>query len=265
MTDSLNRAAEEYFGIKADPDDLEKLRAHLLKTYGSESPEILEKAFSSGEAAAFLTVNETYFFREPAHFEFLRDYLISFEKSTIRICSAAVATGCEAYSIAMLIENSNKSFKNPLFYHIDAFDINPLVIKAAREGLYGERALRDDGSCFHSLAEPYLKKREGRYRIEYQADVSLQENICFFEHNLMNKLQAVYDLIFFRNAFIYFTDQKRGRILSNLSSALNEGGSLIMGVSETAGVHHPALEAQNKNDVFYFKKVSQQSPVLPGR
>ena len=252
---SISRAAEEWFGIKTDLDDVKKLHVWLKEHYGGESPEILKKVFSSGEAAAFLTVNETYFFREPAHFTFLMDLLPSIKKPRIRICSAAVATGCEAYSIAMLIEfyNRNRISENekPLSYHIDAFDINPLVIETACRGLYNSRSLREDGSSFHYMTNPYLSKTGDRYQIEG----TLKEHIHFFVHNLMNNLPSMaYDLIFFRNAFIYFTLQNRGRILSNLSEALNEGGFLMMGVSETAGANPPGMEAKNKGDVFYFQK-----------
>jgi chemotaxis protein methyltransferase CheR len=250
--DSLMRAAEERFGIKTDPDYVEKLYGYILDTYGGVNQEILEKVFSSGEAAGFLTVNETYFFREPAHFSFLLDMLPSFEKTGIRICSAATATGCEAYSIAMLIEAYNKSVAAPLPYHIDAFDINPKVIETACRGFYSERSLREDGSCFRYMAVPYLKKTENGYQI----DAVLKKNIRFFVHNLMDELTPkAYDIIFFRNAFIYFSPEKRERVLSNLAGALDTGGTLIMGVSETAGAHHADLEAKNTGDVFYFKKL----------
>lgn len=251
MTDSISQMAEEWFGIKTDPDDVKKLQAYLIRTYNSEDSDVLKKVFSSGEAAGFLTVNETYFFREPAHFTFLRNLLPFFEKKGINICSAAVSTGCEAYSIAMLIEIYNKSLKEPIPYHIDAFDINHRVIETACKGVYGQRAMREDGSCFHYLANPYLKKTTDGY----QVDISLQKNICFFVHNLMNDLpREKYDLIFFRNTFIYFSAPSRERVLSNLSSALKEEGTLIMGVSETAAVNHADLDEKNKNDVFYFQK-----------
>jgi chemotaxis protein methyltransferase CheR len=251
MIDFMIRRAEERFGIKADPDDVEKLRGYILDSYGAVSPEIFEKVFSSGEAAGFLTVNETYFFREPVHFSFLMDILPSFGETGIRICSAAVSIGCEAYSIAMLLEAYNKSVEKPLPYHIDAFDINPKSIETARRGVYGERVLREDGSCYRYLAVPYLKKTENGY----QTDDSLQKNIRFFVHNLMYPLPPkAYDIIFFRNAFIYFSPPNRERVLSNLSGALEAGGTLIMGVSETAGAHHADLEAKNTGDVFYFQK-----------
>ena len=253
---ALIRAAEERFGIKVDSGDVKRLQDYILKTYGSEDEEIIDKVFSTGEAASFLTVNETYFFREPAHFSFLWDLLPSFEKTGIRICSAAVATGCEAYSIAMLIETYNKSIAKPLQYHIDAFDLNPKVIEAACKGNYSERALREDGSFFRYMTIPYLKRHENGY----QVDSSLKNNICFFEHNLMNAFNLnAYDLVFFRNAFIYFLPRYREQILSHLSAALKENGILIAGVSETAAICHTDLEAKNQNDIFYFQYMKRRN------
>ena len=262
MTDSISRAAEEYFGIKADPDDAQKFRAHLVKKHGILNQEIINKVFLSGEAAAFLTVSETYFFREPAHFSLLLELLPTLRstlrsKGTLRICSAATSSGCEAYSIAMLIEAYNKTSNSPLSYHIDAFDINPRVIDIADKGLFGARAMREDGSCFHYLTHPFIKKVPASYQTAYQTDASLKKNIRFFVHNLMNELPSFYDIIFFRNSFIYFAPQKREKVLSNLCAALEEGGFLFLGVSETAGVQHPRLAGKNRNDVFYFQKIPE--------
>ncbi|MDR2952995.1 MAG: hypothetical protein LBU82_07110, partial [Treponema sp.] len=93
MTDYILRTAEETYGINADPSDAEKLLAHIIKKYGSANPYVIQKAFNTGEAASFLTVNETYFFREPLHFEFLAGLLPSFEDTGIFICSAAASAG----------------------------------------------------------------------------------------------------------------------------------------------------------------------------
>jgi len=257
MTDLICRMAEDKFGIKTDPDDAKRLEEHILNTSG-----FLETSFSSGTAAKFLTVNETYFFREPVHFSLLMDILPSFENSTIRILSAATASGCEAYSIAMLIEAYNKSKQKPVNYHIDAFDINAHAIEMAREGVYNTRSLRDDGNCFRFMTIPYLKESDNKYYIED----SLKKNINFFVHNLMDELYVEkYDIIFFRNAFIYFYPHKRERVLSNLSFLLKENGILILGVSETAGVQHAHLTQKHQrlppsyDDVFYFYKAASQS------
>lgn len=252
MTDMIVRAAEEWLGIKTNPDDAKRLETYILDTYGAVSEKTINIVFASGEAADFLTVNETYFFREPAHFTFLLDFLRLYKGSSLRVLSAATATGCEAYSVAMLIEAHNRSAE-PVSYHIDAFDINPRVIETACQGIYPLRSLREDGSCFRYMADPYLKKKDDKYAIA----PSLKENINFFEHNFMNALPAgEYDFIFFRNAFIYICERHRDHVLSNLSAGLKEGGYLIMGVSETAAARHADLEAKNINDVFFFQKQS---------
>jgi len=259
MTDVISKTAEDEFGIRSDPSDIERLRLYIFKKYGALNPETIKKVFISGEAASFLTVNETYFFREPVHFSFLKNILSTYEEAEIQICSAASSTGCEAYSIAMLIEEFNRTSTKPLFYHIDAFDINQEVIKTALQGVYTERVMRDDGSSFHYMTKPFLKK----IKYGYEINASLKKNIRFFTHNLMDALyQEVYHIIFFRNAFIYFSQRARTQVLSNLSSALKENGFLIMGVSETAGAHHENLEPKNKNDVFYFQKTTPKKPAF---
>jgi chemotaxis methyl-accepting protein methylase len=257
-SERLFLATEDRLGIKADEENLERFRHYLVHTYGRdyEKSGMLEKTFHSGEAAGFLTVNETYFFREQDHFTFLRKLLPSFQGS-VNICSAATSTGCEAYSIAMLIEQYNRGNK-ALSYHIDAFDINPRVIETAERGIYGRYSFREDGSCFHSMANLYLKTNGDTYEV----DLSLKKNIHFFVHNILDPLEErSYDLVFFRNAFIYFSPRSRIRILTNLSSSLKENGKLVPGVSETAGLNHPCFASLNiiekiYDEVFYFQKTS---------
>jgi len=159
----------------------------------------------------------------------------------------------------MLIETYNKSITTPIIYHIDAFDINAKVIETARQGVYNTRSVREDGSCFKYAMIPYLKEQNNKYYV----DNSLKENINFFVHNLMDELHYTqYDIVFFRNAFIYFLPEKRERILSNLSHIIKEDGVLILGVSETAGVHHELLVQRIRkflppvDDVFYFQKAA---------
>ena len=256
MTDIICKTAEELFGIRADPDDAEKLRKHIFEKYGPVNQENIKKVFLSGEAADFLTVNETYFFREPVHFSFLLEMLPAFEETGLRICSAATSTGCEAYSIAMVIEAYNRGRVKPLSYHIDAFDINHDVIKIASAGLYSERSMREDGSSLRYMADPYIKKTEHGY----QVDLSLKKNINFFVHNFLNPIHPdTYHFIFFRNAFIYLSPRARIQVLSNLSGALKQDGILFMGVSETAGAHHADLEEKNRDFLFYFQKSSIMS------
>jgi chemotaxis protein methyltransferase CheR len=257
--------AESRLGIKAEEGALEKLHEYLIQTYGfyEGGTQLLDKVFSSGEAARFLTVNETYFFREPDHFSLLfRELLPAFVRDEklgpgkeLRICSAAASLGCEAYSIAMILEQYNALY-GQLSYHIDAFDLNPDVILRAREGIYGKNSLREDGSSYRYILDRWLKPRAPG---ELEVDRALRGHIRFFQHNIMDALpENSYHIIFFRNALIYFSPRSRIRALSNLVSALDEGGILIMGVSETAAADHPAIKKTIDElvtgDVFYFKK-----------
>jgi len=275
MKESLCRMAEERYGIKTDPDDIEKLINHFKTPSESASNydglyidnKPLERIFASGEAASFLTVNETYFFREPIHFSLLLDLLPSFNQSSIRICSAATSSGCEAYSIAMLLDMYNRNAEKPLFYQIDAFDINPNMIETAGAGIYNQRSLRDDGSCFSYITDLFLNKNDNKIHVKQE----LKDNINFFVHNLLSELRFdYYDIIFFRNAFIYFLPDYRDRVLTNLSNSLKESGYLIMGISETAGVKHHHLEQKIKRliphqeDVFFFQKNTYQKPAVSG-
>jgi chemotaxis methyl-accepting protein methylase len=156
--------------------------------------------------------------------------------------------------------NSPDSSNQKLDYHIDAFDLNPDVIARAEQGVYRKNVLREDGSPFR-----YLIDRWGSFKgDQLELDSALREHIHFFQHNIMDTLpEDSYDIIFFRNAFIYFSPRSRVRVLSNLVSALREGAVLIMGVAETAGTDHPLLDELASGDLFYFRKSTPKPSCSP--
>jgi chemotaxis protein methyltransferase CheR len=269
----LERRVEEILGIKAAPDALLKLKESLEEGRGSfpVGIETYGKLFSTAEgiaaAARIVTINETYFFRESIHFKLLsRCFLPLFAKwpRTIRICSAASSTGCEAYSLAMLMDfysrgkelfppvsDISSSVRGiPFIYAIDAFDVNPEVINYARDGRYTTNTLREDGAEWRPILDLYLKPDGKKYRIE----PFLRDKVNFFTHNIMDGIKGPYDLIFFRNALIYFSQENRLKILDSLVNALTAGGFLVLGVSETSSIEHPDLENIVLPGVFYFQK-----------
>jgi chemotaxis protein methyltransferase CheR len=280
----LNRRVVEILGIRAAPGALVKLKEYLEGLCGSSDVDfnaydkLLSSAGGIAAAARYVTINETYFFRESIHFKLLlRRFLPHFEKMfrTIRICSAAASIGCEAYSLAMLIDFYNRGKElflsgadisspvkgDPINYEIDAFDVNPRAVDFARTGRYTANTLREDGAEWRLILDLYLKK-DGK---EYRVAPFLRDKINFFTGNIMNGLDGPYDLIFFRNALIYFSPENRPKILDSLANALAEGGGLILGVSETASVEHPYLEHVSLPEVFYFRKktADRKAPVLP--
>jgi chemotaxis protein methyltransferase CheR len=260
---NLFRQVEQVLGIRAGGDALEKLREHLEAQYGAfcfDSPVFYEQIFSYPEdifaAARFLTINETYFFRETVYFDLLRQELLPrFARLNrpIRICSAATSIGCEAYSLAMVTDNFCRTVQ-PLKFRIDAFDVNPEAIEIAKKGRYTANALREDGAGWKFLLDHYIQA-EGT---EFVIESGLRNQVRFYTHNLLDGfLGNRYDLIFFRNALIYFSGDKRTLIMDHLADALVEGGVLVLGVSETPVVSHWLLETKYTLDAFYFQKIPE--------
>jgi chemotaxis protein methyltransferase CheR len=275
----LARRTEDILGIKAAPDALCKLREYLEERSGAYTVNFAayDELLSSPEELAaitqILTINETYFFREPAHFKLLiRRLLPEFAKLSrpVRICSAAASSGCEAYSIAMVIdfyakgkdlfvsESGSAAVKAGFDYQIDAFDVNPRVIEIARNGRYTGNSIREDGAEWHFITDLYLKQ-SGE---EYEVTQSLRNKVRFFTHNIMDGITGSYDLIFFRNALIYFSRENRLKIMDYLAGALTDGGIFIPGVSESSSVEHPLLESRHTLEAFYFRKKKTALPVL---
>jgi chemotaxis protein methyltransferase CheR len=251
---------DQILGIRAAGEALIKLNEYIEKSCGAsfvENPSVFNNLLSNREQiyeiSKFLTVNETYFFREGVHFELLARFLPELAKLNrpIQICSAASSIGCEAYSIAMLLDYHAKK-GGGFDFEIDAFDINGEAIETARNARYPENALRGDGSAWKYIMDSYLIRENG----EFTVTQNIREKVRFFTHNIMNSLDRRYDVVFFRNALIYFSSQNRLTVLDNLAETLFNNGFLFLGVSETASVNHPLLKELHSSDAFYFQKIS---------
>jgi len=249
---------KQILGIKPGTDALINLNEYIEKTCGAsfiEDPSSYERLLSSREqiyaVSKFLTVNETYFFRESAHFELLSDLLPELIKhcSPLRICCAAVSTGCEAYSIAMLLDYRLRQGLD-FDYQIDAFDVNALSIETAKAGRYTSNAFRKDGSAWKRLLDAYMISDNGEYIVRGE----IRGKVRFFTFNIMRGLENQYDIIFFRNSLIYFSSISRLYVINNLAQSITDNGLLFLGVSETASAEHPLLASRYQSDVFYFQK-----------
>jgi chemotaxis protein methyltransferase CheR len=249
---------EQILGIRAGSDALIKLNEYIEHNCGSkfvENPAAYEYLLTSREQiyniSKFLTVNETYFFREGAHFFLLSDILPEFLKlgRPLQICSAAVSIGCEAYSIAMLLDHHIKKGLD-FDFAIDAFDISAESIEIAKNARYTSNALRADSSSWNHLLDSYLIKDNDEYIVSH----NIRKKVRFFPHNIMRGLEKQYDIIFFRNSLIYFSSKNRISVINNIAESLIKNGVLFMGVSETSSVNHPLLANRRASDIFYFQK-----------
>lgn len=174
-----------------------------------------------------ITTNETSFFREPHHFEFLKTLLNKSTASPFRIWSAACSIGAEAYSAAMVCEESKKS------YEIVCSDINAEVVKTAQIALYPEKFITQIPD---TLLKKYCLKGTGKYEGCFMMQESLKNNLFFKRLNLLEALNSnlgEFDVIFLRNMLIYFDVPEKKAIVENVSKRLKKGGHLLIGHSES--------------------------------
>lgn len=176
-----------------------------------------------------LTTNETYFFREPAHFKYLKENILPAIKTRpARIWCAAASSGEEPYSIAMELAEYYEHNQ----WELIASDISYRMLDKATTGLYPIQRLE------HMPAE-YLKKycRKGvsSYSGMMRVTESLRNKINYQRHNLLEPAQSfgMFDVIFVRNVLIYFDQDVKNIVLRNLCNQLKPGGWLITSHSES--------------------------------
>ncbi|MCL2193180.1 MAG: chemotaxis protein CheR [Treponema sp.] len=262
---------EQILGIRATSEALVKLNEHIETYCGYpfvENPEAYESVLTSREQifeiSETVTINETYFFREGAHFDLLARHLLpSLVKLNrpIQVCSAATSIGCEAYSLAMLLDYhaKNRYAGESFDFEIDAFDVCAGAIETAKNARYTANSLRSDGSAWKYIMDLYLAPDGAEYVVSHD----IRKKVRFFTHNIMRGLNKQYDIIFFRNALIYFSSKNRFIVLNELTESLLGNGLLFLGISETPSAKHPLLTNRYMSDVFYFQKTTSDSHAVP--
>lgn len=174
-----------------------------------------------------LTTNETHFFREPKHFDFLAEVSGKPRSTPLRIWSAACSTGQEPYSIAMKLEDLG--YRN---WKICASDINQHVLETAKMGRYDLKLSKE---IPHEILRKYclkgINEEKGFFRIQRR----LRERIDFKEINISTTIPSIgqFDIIFLRNILIYFSKSDCNKIARRLCKNLAPGGYLLVGHSES--------------------------------
>ncbi|MCP5162331.1 MAG: protein-glutamate O-methyltransferase CheR [Hahellaceae bacterium] len=182
-----------------------------------------------------LTTHETYFFREPKHFEFLAQHVIpqrlkaKGERETLRVWSAASSTGEEPYTLAMVLMELLGD-KHP--WEIVATDISRESLSRAQSGVYTTSRL--DGLPTGFLRKYFLKgtgSREGTVRIVPE----LRHKVSFREANLTSSLGSLgeFDVAFLRNVLIYFDMQTKQGVVNRVVQQIRKEGWLFIGHSES--------------------------------
>lgn len=188
-----------------------------------------------------LSTNKTDFFREPKHFEFLRERILpTLEKEKqIRIWSSACSTGEEPYTIAMTLYESVHSTEQWNF-QVLASDISTRVLAHAAKGLYAEERVREVTA---EIVKRHFLQGRGDSAGLVKVKSHLSRIIRFRRLNLMDDrfpIKAPLDLIFCRNVMMYFDRPTQERLVNKLYQHLKPGGYLFIGHSESLQwVSHP--------------------------
>jgi len=189
-----------------------------------------------------LLISVTNFFRDPPVFsticnELLPALISQKEKKDepLRIWVAGCATGEEAYTLAICLQEYFGDNAVPIKLQIFATDISEIAIAKARAGLYRHNDL---SGLSPARIEKYFTKLDGHYQVHK----SIREMCVFAYHNLLKDPPfSKIDLVSCRNVLIYFEPVLQKRAMTTFHYALNNGGYLMLGKSETIG---------NQTDIF---------------
>jgi chemotaxis protein methyltransferase CheR len=187
-----------------------------------------------------LTTNETYFFREPRHFDFLDEALRvpGALAKPVRIWSAACSTGEEVYTVAMLLAEARPDGS----WEVVGSDISTRVLATATTGLYP--LARNEGIPPELLRKYCLKgvrSQQGCFLIA----PALRQRTRFCQVNLTLPIGADigdFDFIFLRNVMIYFDQETKRKVIAHLLPRLKSGGHLLIGHAETLNGIQQGLE-----------------------
>ncbi|HJV94291.1 MAG TPA: CheR family methyltransferase [Azonexus sp.] len=198
-------------------------------------------------AIDLLTTNETRFFREPKHFDFVHDRVIHDARPArpYRIWSAACSSGEEAYSLAMVLADRLGER-----WEIVASDISHRMLERATKGLY---PLPQASTIPPPYLSRYCLKGIGRRTGTFAVHSRLREAIRFEQINLNRPLppQQEFDMIFLRNVMIYFDATTKSEVMAHLLPQLRHGGYFVIGHAEnlygmTAGLQRVAPSIYRK-------------------
>ncbi|OBS09872.1 CheR family methyltransferase [Acidihalobacter prosperus] len=183
-------------------------------------------------AIDLLTTNETYFFREQKHFDYLVEHVLptlTRAPQGLRIWSAACSSGEEPYSIAMTL--AEHAGARP--WSVLATDLSQRVLERARAGIYPlDRAERIPRSYLRAYCLRGTGSKEGLFAVARK----LRERVEFRTLNLNAELPeglGLFDVIFLRNVMIYFDLPTKQALIARLIARLRPGGYLFVGHSES--------------------------------
>jgi chemotaxis protein methyltransferase CheR len=182
-------------------------------------------------AVDLLTTNETYFFREPAHYDLIEQELARTKPKQLAVWSAAASYGDEAYSTAMLLADLQQQGRIGSAWNILGTDISDRVLKSAVQGVYPLDRLRHVAP---DRLQRHCLRGEGESEGLVQMTPKLRERVRFGQLNLCQPVAELgpFDIVFLRNVLIYFDAPTKASVVDRALTQLRPGGLFFIGTAE---------------------------------
>lgn len=243
----LSNYIQTNYGIKMPPAKkivlqgrlqkrLKKLQLPDFKTY----TDFVFSKEGEGEIIHMMDVvstNKTDFYREPAHFEFLEEVLLpqlhsENSRKTIKVWSAGCSSGEEPYTLAIVF--SEFKAKHPGFdFQIVATDISTQMLQNGANGIYKEEKIN---IIPMNLKKKYFLRSKDRTNPVVRVVKPLRDKVAFKRLNFMDntyQMNDSFDIIFCRNALIYFERDNQEMVINKLCQKLNPESYFFLGHSES--------------------------------
>lgn len=200
-----------------------------------------------------MTTNETYWFRDGYPFEVLKSRILpelAETRAPVRIWSAACSSGQEPYSISIAVQEFLGARPGVLgAVEVVATDISPGILKTARDARYDAMAVG------RGLSE----ERKRRFFIDrgeqWEVRPEIRGRVRFTSANLLQSYSLLgrFDVIFCRNVLIYFSSDSKRDIIGRMARALNPGGYLFLGSSESITQYSDQFELVRCNPGVVYR------------
>lgn len=249
--DDFNRLSKfifEQIGIKMPPTKKVMLQGRLqkrLKELGiADFKTYIDYVFSNEGKNEIIhmfdavSTNKTDFFRESNHFDFmsnnvLPEFYSQNKAGTIKIWSAACSSGEEPYTIAITLAEFIETHQN-MNFSILGTDISTRILQMAHNAVYKEERV---AVIPMAMKKKYLLKSKDRKNPTVKIKKELRNKIRFqrlnFMDNAYSSINETFDVVFCRNALIYFDRETQENVLNKLCGKLKQGGYLFIGHSES--------------------------------
>lgn len=263
------RTLSDRAGLSFSPgrrEEVEKAALSLAPADGPESLQSIAAKLETGELDVLplvdqLTVGETYFFRHPEQFEFLRGTVLpslttSMNGERLRFWSAGCASGEEAYSLAILLQEEGLAGRSEII----ATDISRRALERARAASYNAWSFR---GCEASFISRHFEHTAGRYLLT----APVRRAVTFRELNFATgpgkwQMAAPRDVhvIFMRNVLIYFDEATVRLVAQRLFESLTPGGWLIAAASDPLLARYAPFETEVHEAGVFCRRPLTEAP-----